>query len=274
MINKYLTCEQYLENYNKGDKTVVAKLDDSENILVKETSNYTWDDIGYVRPRYTHNYLVGPIAETLHAYEELGYTPEELKKIIEEHKKLKERTLFITTRYGIWNGPTAEKFGDMKADLKRWKKMGDLDIETLYPKLMIASDKMRDEMRKIEHLDEWAKKQIPKPETKPNPAPVVKRAIFNDPATIVFWKDGTKTVVKAQKGETYDPEKGLAMAFSKKMFGNEGNYYDQFTKLLPKEKKVTSADVKAQTFADKLAEDIRDGLKDLYKNIDMKGRGL
>lgn len=27
----------------------------------------------------------------------------------------------------------------------------------------------------------------------------IKNVIFNDPATIVFWKDGTKTVVKCQK---------------------------------------------------------------------------
>lgn len=57
--------------------------------------------------------------------------------------------------------------------------------------------------------------------------------IYNDPATIVFWIDGTKTVVKAD-GEPYDPEKGLAMAFCKKASGNEGNYYNIFKKWLPK----------------------------------------
>lgn len=39
----------------------------------------------------------------------------------------------------------------------------------------------------------------------------IKKVIFNDPATIVFWNDGTKTVVQA-RGEAFDPEKGLAMA--------------------------------------------------------------
>lgn len=62
-----------------------------------------------------------------------------------------------------------------------------------------------------------------------------KKVIFNDPATIVYWKDGTKTVVKAE-GEPFDPEKGLVMAVSKKHLGNEGNYYDIFRKWLPKEK--------------------------------------
>lgn len=53
--------------------------------------------------------------------------------------------------------------------------------------------------------------------------------IFNDPATIVFWNDGTKTVVKAN-GEPFDEEKGLAMAFAKKALGNKGNYNNVFRK--------------------------------------------
>lgn len=62
----------------------------------------------------------------------------------------------------------------------------------------------------------------------------IEKVIFNDPATIVFWKDGTKTVVKASNKE-FDPEKGLAMAIAKKALGNEGNYYNEFKKWLPKE---------------------------------------
>ncbi len=63
----------------------------------------------------------------------------------------------------------------------------------------------------------------------------IKNVIFNDPATIVFWADGTKTVVKAQDGDIFDPEKGLAMAISKKALGNKGNYCDELKKWLPKE---------------------------------------
>lgn len=62
----------------------------------------------------------------------------------------------------------------------------------------------------------------------------IKNVIFNDPATIVFWNDGTKTVVKTQDGEKYDPEKGLAMVISKKMLGNKGSYYNTFDKWLKK----------------------------------------
>lgn len=63
----------------------------------------------------------------------------------------------------------------------------------------------------------------------------IKKVIFNDPATIVFWSDGTKTVVKRGENDTFDPEKGLAMAISKKFFDNMGYYYDVFKKWLPKD---------------------------------------
>lgn len=67
-----------------------------------------------------------------------------------------------------------------------------------------------------------------------NNNPSIKNVIFNDPATIVFWDDGTKTVVKAEN-EPFDPEKGLAMAIAKKSLGNKGDYYNEFKKWLPEE---------------------------------------
>ena len=63
----------------------------------------------------------------------------------------------------------------------------------------------------------------------------LKKVIYNDPATIAFWSDGTKTIVKAQSGDTFDPEKGLAMVIAKKACGNKGNYYNGFKDWLPKE---------------------------------------
>lgn len=59
---------------------------------------------------------------------------------------------------------------------------------------------------------------------------VIKNVIFNPPATIVFWTDGTKTVVKTQNGEEFDPEKGLTMAYFKKMHGNKGHYFEEIKK--------------------------------------------
>lgn len=62
--------------------------------------------------------------------------------------------------------------------------------------------------------------------------PEIKKVIFSNSVTIVLWKDGTKTIVRCQDGETFDPEKGLGMAFMKKAFGNKGNYFDKVRNLL------------------------------------------
>ena len=51
--------------------------------------------------------------------------------------------------------------------------------------------------------------------------PAVKNVIFNYPATIIIWNDGTKTVVKVMHGDAWDPEKGLAMAYLKKLLGEK-----------------------------------------------------
>lgn len=65
----------------------------------------------------------------------------------------------------------------------------------------------------------------------------IEKVIFHDPATIVFWKDGFKTVVKCGSGDQFDAEKGLAMAIVKRYFGNKGNYNNILKKHLPKEEK-------------------------------------
>lgn len=49
----------------------------------------------------------------------------------------------------------------------------------------------------------------------------IKNVIFDEPATIVYWEDGSKTVVICQEGDIYDEEKGLAMAIAKKALGND-----------------------------------------------------
>lgn len=58
--------------------------------------------------------------------------------------------------------------------------------------------------------------------------PEIVDVIFNDPATIVIWSDGTKTVVKCQVGDTYNKELGLAMCIAKKFLGNKGSYNEVF----------------------------------------------
>lgn len=72
------------------------------------------------------------------------------------------------------------------------------------------------------------------------PSNPIKQVIFNGPATIVYWKDGSKTIVKCQEGAVNDPEKGLAMAVARHYFCDilgMSRYDGIFKKYLPKETK-------------------------------------
>ena len=60
-----------------------------------------------------------------------------------------------------------------------------------------------------------------------------KKVIFNGPATIVMWQDGTKTIVKKSENDTDDREKAVMYAILKKEFGSRAKmnrYLKQFFK--------------------------------------------
>lgn len=48
----------------------------------------------------------------------------------------------------------------------------------------------------------------------------VVRVIRNGPATILFWDDGVKTVVKLQDDDTNDPEKAIMSGMLKRLYPN------------------------------------------------------
>lgn len=48
--------------------------------------------------------------------------------------------------------------------------------------------------------------------------PSIDRVILNEPAVIVLWLDGTKTIAMCTSDDTFDPEVGLAMAISRKYY--------------------------------------------------------
>lgn len=53
---------------------------------------------------------------------------------------------------------------------------------------------------------------------------------FSGNRTIVFFRDGTKTIVKCQEGDTFDKEKGLAMACMKRLFKDTNVFNDVLRK--------------------------------------------
>ena len=116
----------------------------------------------------------------------------------------------LTTGYSIVDLEQAEKLDSIKEEIK-----GEKENKTMPPK------------NNINYGSFFAKGSLfiaDKAE--------IKDVIFNGPATIVFWSDGTKTVVRCEN-EDFDKEKGLAMAICKKFLGtnkSKSNYNDIFKK--------------------------------------------
>lgn len=116
----------------------------------------------------------------------------------------------------------AEVMAQLQLGITAFEMEENLKRDPVVSKLMHA---MKDA---IEYIGE-----VPKSETKIQKVtveknvklfPEIKQVIFNDPATIVIWFDDVKTVVKCQEGDTFDKEKGLAMAICKRLYGNESNF--------------------------------------------------
>ena len=99
----------------------------------------------------------------------------------------------------------------------------------------------------------------------------IRKVIFNSPATVVYWSDGTKTVVKCSVNDKFDPEKGLAMAIAKRCANNSGSYYKEIQKWvgeescykanfadMPKEKATLPADnALLKKYVDKADADLK-----------------
>ena len=57
--------------------------------------------------------------------------------------------------------------------------------------------------------------------------PMPAQVIFNPPATIVYWEDGDKTVVRCDN-DVFSEEFGYAMACMRKAYGSRGEFKAQF----------------------------------------------
>ena len=203
--------------YHYSEPTITARFDsfgegETNQLIIEpgERKAYMLPNGELTVKESVKHFLVGEVANRLYEYEELGYSPEELKEIIDDRKKLKER---LNSLYG------ASAF--------------DGNVESLYPRLFVARANGKSFKLAKAILAHAEFERIKNKKIADQNIPEIDNVIFNDPATIIFWKDGTKTVVKAEN-EDFDPEKGLAMAISKKALGNQHEYYDVFKKWLKK----------------------------------------
>lgn len=128
---------------------------------------------------------------------------------------------FMKTMENLINSPNQKLIGDLNGGFVYADNKAN-------PELMYAATEVSKAKREAT-LARAQRDAIRYSMTQRQTALTIKNVIFNEPATIVFWADGTKTVVKAEN-EDFDPEKGLAMAIAKKVFGNKGSYFNQIRK--------------------------------------------
>lgn len=58
----------------------------------------------------------------------------------------------------------------------------------------------------------------------------IDKVVYSPPATIVFWKDGSKTVVKCSENDVFDPLAGIAFALMRKVYGKEYRKIEKYAK--------------------------------------------
>lgn len=97
----------------------------------------------------------------------------------------------------------------------------------------------------------------------------IRKVMFSNPATIVLWSDGTKTVVKCGPDDIFDKEKGLAMAIVKKMAGNDSRFHKVFKKWCKPDETNEDAGAYAKVLKelDQVAAQTKDGIVGLLAKM-------
>lgn len=95
-------------------------------------------------------------------------------------------------------------------------------------------------------LNERTTKMMKEREGTPFPIPLIEcinvkgklrpYIVFNGAATIVFWVDGTKTVVKCKEGTEYNAEEGLRWCIIKKLLGDSPEFWNFIKGAVPEDK--------------------------------------
>lgn len=99
----------------------------------------------------------------------------------------------------------------------------------------------------------------------------IEKVIYNDPATIVFWADGTKTVVKCGEEDIYDYQTGLLMCIAKKAYGNKGKFNDILRKWIPEDEEEENGPILRDIFG--FPTSFRVSVEDFVKLTGLGERG-
>ena len=100
----------------------------------------------------------------------------------------------------------------------------------------------------------------------------IDHVIFNGPATIVFWNDGTKTVVKCADDEHYNKRRAIMWTIMKKNFGSVSSINRNLDKLIEDAADYNSDNELANAFNDieisintpNIANSIKNSLNNMF----------
>lgn len=93
----------------------------------------------------------------------------------------------------------------------------------------------------------------------------VEKIIFNGPKTIVFWTDGTKTIVSmSQEERNFDPEDAFRAAYTKKMYGTNSKIKHIIKEKSNIEQHRRIADEKLKEEMEKINQDYDKYMKEKY----------
>lgn len=146
-----------------------------------------------------------------------GYIPNSIyfklrSKLINAVARIKDDGALIVSNVYSTSGITCDKEGDHKPTIKQ-------SCETCrYKKLKWNSKECFNCKSNSNYVSHYIL------------TPGVAKVIVNGPATIIFWTDGTKSIVKCQDDEEFDLEKGIALCFVRKALGNENKYHKHIRK--------------------------------------------
>lgn len=160
---------------------------------------------------------------------------------------------------------------DVKLDVTKLvpteKIIENVDKHSVYPDTSIFVEYCKHDVETTKKLHDIMNRRIEEMKGR-RYIPEIKNVEFNPPLTVVIWEDGTKTFVKAHGGETFDPEKGLAMAICKKLHGNKYSYTKVFDRWIDKyEKKV-----RRERFAD--VDDVNTYANDIQNAAKVAGEAV
>lgn len=168
------------------------------------------------------------------------------------------------------NVATKEDLDELKVELAR--KAIELEAKREFSDARLKellADKLEEEKRIKEAEEEAFMKKLKKDDIDKF-INSIKKVIFTKDKTIVLWKDGNKTTVLCQEGETFDKEKGVALCIIKHIFGDISYYNEIFKSLKLDDIEVEGKAAECAPEPKKGKRGIRfiaDALKDLFENI-------